>query len=77
MLNFTKPKKQTAYDDLWRSLSLAQMFSASSLSHFGFVLDNVHYSNNQALAIVKQGKNIASITVDGTINTHQDISILH
>jgi len=64
-------------NDLWENLSLAQKFSAASLAQFGFVLDYIYRNNNQAIAILKQGVNVASIKMDGSINTSAELVLIH
>ncbi|MBL4823454.1 MAG: hypothetical protein JKX90_08020 [Colwellia sp.] len=60
---------------LWRSLSLAQKFSASSLAQFGYDLVFIRTSNVGSLAILLCNGNTATISSEGEIDTSPNIVI--
>lgn len=62
--------------DLWEQLSLAQKFSASSLTQFGYKLVFVRSASNKAgIAVLLCNDNHATIALDGEIDTSPKISI--
>lgn len=63
------------YDDLWQGLTLAQKFSVSSLTQFGFELDCIRDLHDSHIAILRCNENIAVISKVGEINTQPDINI--
>ncbi|MCJ8319425.1 MAG: hypothetical protein MJK12_07315 [Colwellia sp.] len=62
--------------NLWDQLTLAQKFSASSLTQFGYELAFIRESNSpENLAVLLCGQTSATITNDGEINTAPQIII--
>jgi hypothetical protein len=61
--------------DWWDKLSLAQKFSASSLSQFGYVLSFVRNEQGRSIAVLKCHTSISVISEDGEINSSPNISI--
>jgi len=59
----------------WEKLSLAQKFSASSLSKFGYELSFVRNDNGHSLAVLTCASGVAVITEEGDINTSPSINI--
>ena len=68
------PTKQS---NLWNELTLAQKFSASSLTQFGYDLAFIRDANNtNNLALLLFESSSATITSDGEIDTSPQIIIL-
>lgn len=65
----------TNYDDLWQGLTLAQKFSASSLTQFGYELNCIRDSYNSHIAILSCNDSLAVISKVGEINTQPDINV--
>lgn len=63
------------YDDLWDELTLAQKFSASSLTQFGYELSCIRDSYDSHIAILRCNDNVAVISKVGEINTQPNILI--
>jgi hypothetical protein len=61
------------YSVLWKELSLAQKFSASSLGKFGYELAFVRNEKGRNLAVLTCESGVVVITEDGDINTCPDI----
>ena len=59
----------------WDKLSLAQKFSASSLSQFGYDLTFIRYQDGQSLAVLQCNNGIAIISEEGEINTSPHVYI--
>ncbi|MCJ8318565.1 MAG: hypothetical protein MJK12_02960 [Colwellia sp.] len=57
---------------LWNKLSVSQKFSTSSLTGFGYVLTFIRDENT---AVLICDDNIATIDLDGCINTSPKIAI--
>lgn len=66
---------QGNFQDLWSELTLAQKFSASSLSKYGYELAFIRHSSAGNIAIMLLDDNATIITCDGDINTTPDIVI--
>lgn len=62
-------------DELWENLTLAQKFSASSLTQFGYKLSFIRDHHHTHVAILSCNENIATISKSGEINTHPNIKI--
>lgn len=60
---------------LWKELSLAQKFSASSLGKFGYELAFVRNEKGRNLAVLTCNSGVVIITEDGDINTCPEIRI--
>ena len=60
---------------LWSKLSLAQKFSANSLSKFGYELDFIRVENGKGIAVLKCHSGLATITDDGNIDITPDIDV--
>lgn len=60
---------------LWDKLTLAQKFSASSLTQYGYDLAFIRTSRAGSLAILLSDGNAATILDDGKIDTSPDIYI--
>ena len=61
---------------LWDRLSLSQKFASSSLYKFGYNLAFIrNQKNNASIAVLCCGESIATISVEGDINTNPDIVI--
>ncbi len=65
----------SAQTNLWDHLTLAQKFSASSLTQFGYDLAFIRDANNGGLAILRCNDSSATITSDGDIDTDPQIVI--
>ena len=65
------------FDDLWEELTLAQKFSASSLTQFGYKLNFIRDFYDSHIAVLSCNENIAVISKGGEINTHPNIDIRH
>lgn len=63
------------YHDLWSSLTLAQKFAASSLTKYGYELSFIRCSNVGNIAFMMVDDNVATIEMDGDINTTPDVII--
>jgi hypothetical protein len=59
--------------DCWDSLTLAQHFSASSLTSYGYKLSFIRHSEAGSLAVLFKYDQITTITENGDINTHPNI----
>ena len=68
-------KEVTSSINLWSKLSLAQKFSANSLSQYGYELDFIRVENGKNLAVLKSLSGYAVITDDGDINITPDIDV--
>ncbi len=66
---------QGDFDDLWEELTLAQKFSASSLTQFGYKLNFIRDFHDTHIAVLSCNDNIAVISKGGEINTHPTIEI--
>ena len=66
---------QGNYDDLWEELTLAQKFSASSLTQFGYKLNFIRDFHDTHIAVLSCNENIAVISKGGEINTHPNVQI--
>ena len=62
-------------DDLWENLTLAQKFSASSLTQFGYELVFIRDDNASSVAVLMCNENIATISKAGEINTAPNIKL--
>lgn len=67
----SSPDKQA----LWARLSISQRLSATNLSHFGYELMFIRHTNDGGLAIFLCGQSIATINVDGDIDSAPEIQI--
>ncbi len=65
----------TNSDELWEDLTLAQKFSASSLTQFGYKLSFIRDQHDTHVAILTCNENIATISKGGEINTQPNIKI--
>lgn len=63
------------FQDLWAELTLAQKFSASSLSKYGYELAFIRRSAAGNMAVMVLDDNATVISSDGDINTTPDIHI--
>ena len=63
------------YDDLWEELTLAQKFSASSLTQFGYKLNFIRDFDDSHIAVLTCNDNVAVISRVGEIETHPNIEI--
>jgi hypothetical protein len=68
----TKTLEQSVW---WSRLSLAQKFSASSLSKFGYELKFIRKEKGENLAVLTCNTDIATVNQDGEINTTPKITI--
>ncbi len=59
----------------WDMLSLAQKFSASSLSQFGYEVVFIRHQQGKSLAVLTCFDGIAAISEEGDINTSPRICI--
>ncbi len=66
---------QGKFQDLWAELTLAQKFSASSLSKYGYELAFIRHSASGNIAIMLLDDNATTISCDGDINTTPEITI--
>ena len=62
---------------LWDRLTLAQKFSASSLTKYGFDLAFIRNSNTGGIAILLCNGKASTVSADGEINTNPMITIRH
>jgi hypothetical protein len=60
---------------LWKKLTLAQKFSASSLGKFGYELAFIRNENGHNIAVLTCDNLTAVVTEDGDINSSPDIKI--
>jgi hypothetical protein len=60
---------------LWDKLSLAQKFSASSMTQFGYDLSFIRNSNSGSLAILQCNGKTATINGEGEVNSTPSITI--
>ena len=70
-----REEASTHADELWENLTLAQKFSASSLTQFGYKLNFIRDFHNTRVAILTCNENIAIISKNGEINAHPNIKI--
>lgn len=68
-------KQNSAPENLWNKLSLAQKFAASSLTQFGYDLSFIRNSREGSLAILLCNNQAATISSEGEIDTSPDIVI--
>ncbi len=66
---------QGEFQALWSELTLAQKFSASSLSKYGYELAFVRHSSSGNIAVMLLDDNATTISCDGVIDTTPDIII--
>ena len=59
----------------WDKLTLAQKFSASSLAKFGYELAFVRYQSSNNLAVMTCSTGLATISIDGEIDTQPSIDM--
>lgn len=64
---------ETTESKWWEQLSLAQKFSASSLSKFGYKLIFIRQELGRRLAVLSCNGKLVVISEDGSINTSPDI----
>ncbi len=62
-------------DELWGNLTLAQKFSASSLTQFGYKLSFIRDYHDTRVATLTCSENIATISKCGEINTQPNVQI--
>jgi len=62
-------------DDLWKNLTLAQKFAASSLTQFGYELVFIRDDNVSSIAVLMCNENVATISKGGEINTAPNIQL--
>jgi hypothetical protein len=62
-------------DDLWENLTLAQKFSASSLTQFGYELVFIRDVSSRNIAVLKCNDSVATISPSGEINTAPNIKL--
>ena len=60
---------------LWKKLTLAQKFSASSLGKFGYELAFIRNENGHNIAVLICNGLIAVVTEDGDIDSSPDIKV--
>ncbi|MDP7592797.1 MAG: hypothetical protein QF552_08930 [Litorilituus sp.] len=65
----------SAPDNLWNKLSIAQKFAASSLTQFGYDLRFIRNNREGSLAILLCNDHAATISSEGEIETSPDIII--
>ena len=70
-------KDSISHDDLWENLSLAQKFSASSLTQFGYQLICIRSTNAGNIAILNCDQKTSIISEDGIINTSLRLNLRH
>ncbi|GLX77989.1 hypothetical protein tinsulaeT_13290 [Thalassotalea insulae] len=63
------------YQSLWTELTLAQKFSASSLSKYGYELAFIRHSTAGNIAVMLLDDNASTISSDGMIDSSPDIII--
>ena len=66
---------QEQHEELWTHLTIAQKFSASSLSKYGYELAFIRRSAAGNVAVMLLDGNATTISCDGEINTSPDITI--
>jgi hypothetical protein len=71
--NVDRRHYQVSEDNLWDRLTLAQQFSAGSLGQLGYKLCFIRHVNHSALAILKLGNEVATISIDGQINISKSL----
>lgn len=59
----------------WTKLSLAQKFSVSSLSKFGYQLEFIRHEGGHSLAVLMCDDAIAVVKEDGDIDTSNKIKL--
>lgn len=59
----------------WNKLSLAQKFSVSSLSKFGYQLEFIRHQNGHNLAVLTCNDAVAVVKEDGVIDTDSKIKL--
>lgn len=62
-------------DALWENLTLAQKFSASSLTQFGFELNFIRDYHHSHVAVLTCNDTVASISKVGEIDTDPSIAL--
>jgi hypothetical protein len=67
-----EPPEQSVW---WHKLSLAQKFSAGSLSKFGYELLFIRNDKGRSIAVLSNNTGTVTITEDGEINGSPDIVI--
>ncbi len=70
-----RQETSTPTDELWENLTLAQKFSASSLTQFGYKLSFIRDFHDTHLAVLTCNENIATISKGGEINTDPNIQM--
>ena len=75
LLERRQHNNHAATDTLWNKLSLAQKFSASSLTQFGYDLTYIRNNYAGCLAILLCNGSAATISSEGEINTSPSIVI--
>lgn len=60
---------------LWDRLSMSQKFSASSLIQFGYELTCIRRTEEENLALLVCGENVATVNVEGEINTTSKVMV--
>lgn len=66
---------QNNFDELWSNLTLAQKFSASSLTKYGYELAFIRGSSMGNLAVMLLNDSATTISCDGNINASPDIKV--
>lgn len=66
---------QANHNDLWTNLTIAQKFSASSLTQYGYELAYIRRSNTESLAIMLLDGNATTINGEGEIDTSPNITL--
>lgn len=61
--------------ELWDNLTLAQKFSASSLTQFGYELNFIRDYHHTHIAVLTCNDNVASISKVGEINTDPHLAL--
>ena len=64
-----------AQSELWDRLSLSQKFSTSSLNQFGYDLAFIRQGVKGSSAILLCGSSIATVSVEGDVDTNPSIAI--
>lgn len=59
----------------WDKLSLAQKFSASSLSKFGYEVICIRDIEGEKFAILQCDDGVATVSYEGEINVHSDVNL--
>ncbi|MDO6447367.1 hypothetical protein Q4493_16470 [Colwellia sp. 1_MG-2023] len=66
---------QNNFDELWSNLTLAQKFAASSLTKYGYELAYIRCSTAGNVAFMTVDNHVATIEMDGEINTAPNINV--